>query len=158
MTFKTRLVQGGKLAAIVVPMVATFEGVRTYAYRDPVGIPTACFGETKNIRMGMKFTMDECKAMLSESLIEHEKLMVRCIQPAVLARLQDQPYGAFLSFTYNVGGGGFCKSTLARKLNAGDVRGACNELPKWVNARGIRLPGLVKRRAAEQKLCLQGAA
>jgi lysozyme len=34
--------------------------------------------------------------------------------------------------------------------------GACNELPRWTLAGGKELPGLVKRRAAERDLCLQG--
>ncbi|HTD03821.1 lysozyme [Undibacterium sp.] len=46
--------------------------------------------------------------------------------------------------------------TMVRKLNAGDYAGACNELPRWVYAGGKILPGLVKRRAAEQELCLRG--
>ncbi|HHG5564729.1 TPA: glycoside hydrolase family protein [Pseudomonas aeruginosa] len=40
-----------------------------------------------------------------------------------------------------------------RKLNAGDVRGACAELSRWVYAGGKKLGGLVRRRAAERELC-----
>jgi lysozyme len=61
-----------------------------------------------------------------------------------------------VSFAYNVGGGNYCGSTLVRKLNAGDTAGACNELTRWTRAKGIVLPGLVKRREAERQLCLQG--
>ena len=63
---------------------------------------------------------------------------------------------ALVSFTYNIGGQAFCSSTLVRKLNAGDTVGACNELSRWTRAKGIELPGLVKRRAAERAMCLQG--
>ncbi|WP_405045477.1 glycoside hydrolase family protein [Pseudomonas aeruginosa] len=45
------------------------------------------------------------------------------------------------------------RSTLLRKLNAGDVRGACAELSRWVYAGGKKLGGLVRRRAAERELC-----
>jgi lysozyme len=52
-----------------------------------------------------------------------------------------------------VGTEAFCKSTLARKLNAGDPA-ACDELLRWTTAKGIQLPGLVKRREQERALCL----
>jgi lysozyme len=45
-------------------------------------------------------------------------------------------------------------STLARKENAGDVPGACDELLRWTKAKGVTLPGLVKRREQERELCL----
>ena len=41
---------------------------------------------------------------------------------------------------------------MARKLKAGDIPGACNELPRWIYAKGKVLPGLVARRAAESAL------
>jgi lysozyme len=37
---------------------------------------------------------------------------------------------ATLSFTQNAGTGAICKSTMARKMNAGDIVGACEQLPK----------------------------
>lgn len=148
----SRVKKNTALAAVVVAMVGGFEGLRLAAYRDPVGIPTVCFGETKGIRMGMRFTRPECEAMLVDSLIEHERGMARCLT----VTLPDPSYGAFLSFTYNVGVGAFCKSTLAKRANAGDLQGACDELLKWDRAGGMRLPGLTKRREEERKLCLQG--
>ncbi len=72
--------------------------------------------------------------------------------------IQAGAYVASLSITYDIGNGAFCKSTLARKLNAGDIVGACSEFPKWNKAAGIRLPGLTKRRTAERPLCLNWIA
>jgi lysozyme len=49
-------------------------------------------------------------------------------------------------------------STLLKKLNAGDFDGAANEFLKWTKARKngvpVVLPGLVRRRIAEQTLFL----
>lgn len=149
----SRLKRNTTLAAVVVAMVGGFEGLRTYAYKDPIGIPTICFGETRGVQMGDKATVAECKAMLAGRLVEFETGMMKCVK----VPLPDPSFTAFLSFTYNVGTGAFCKSTLARKLNAGDLRGACNELSKWDKAAGIRLPGLTKRRQIERDLCLKGA-
>lgn len=139
-------------AAAAVALVGAWEGLQLTAYRDPIGIPTVCYGETKNVRMGMKFTKPECDLMLVKSLIEHEDGMLRCLK-------RDVPEGAhlaFLSLTYNVGVGNFCKSTLVRKANAGDIKGACDELMKWNRAGGIVFRGLTNRRKAEREICLRG--
>ena len=71
--------------------------------------------------------------------------------------LGDDAYVAVLSFTYNVGIGAACQSTLMRKLNAGDLRGACDQLPRWVHDGGRVIKGLVRRRTSERALCLAGA-
>lgn len=138
--------------AIAVASVSGFEGLRTVAYRDPVGIPTICFGETVGVNMGQIRTIEECKAMLADSLEIANKAVERCVRVPMSA----DRHAALVSFTYNIGGTAFCTSTLVRKLNAMDILGACNELPRWNKAKGIVLPGLVKRREQERQMCLNG--
>lgn len=147
------------VGAALVVMVAGFEGLRQTVYADPVGIPTVCFGSTRGLTKDMvgkvRLSRPECEALLVEELVEHEEGMRRCLRTP--DSIPEPTYAAFVSFTFNVGVGAFCKSTAARYLNAGNFRAACDELPKWAKARGITLPGLVKRRAAERALCLEGA-
>lgn len=138
--------------AICVGCVASFEGLRTVAYRDPVGIPTVCFGETNGVRLGDKYTAEECRAMLGGRVAEFGRAVDRC----VTVELPPARKAALVSFAYNVGVSAFCSSTLVKKLNRGDVSGACNELPRWTKAKGFELPGLVKRREQERQLCLEG--
>lgn len=139
----------GLAAALIIP----FEGYEPKVAPDPIGVPTWCYGETEGpIPYGKTFTVAECKAMLIAKLPRYDKEMMRCVH----VDLPDAPHAAFLSFTYNVGSGAFCKSTLVRKLNAGDLRGACDELPRWNQAGGRVWPGLVRRRAEERELCLKG--
>jgi lysozyme len=146
------------LAALLVSVVGGFEGLRQKAYLDPVGIPTICFGETRGVQLGQTKTRDECDAMLVESLLRHERGMVACIDNP--QALPDKTYGAFLSFTYNVGVGAFCKSTLLRLVNRGKLFHACDQLPRWtrvtIGSRKVVLRGLVKRRAQEREMCLEG--
>ncbi len=138
--------------AIALTAVAGFEGLRTEAYNDPVGIPTICFGYTAGVEIGDTATVDECKALLTDEVISHGLAVTN----AVTVPLSHEEMAAYSSFTYNVGGNAFKSSTLLRKLNAGDRVGACNELSRWVYAKGVKLPGLIKRRAAERELCLSG--
>lgn len=137
----------GLMACMVC--VAGFEGLKTVAYLDPVGIPTACFGETQGIRMGMSFSEAQCREMLAARVVEFDDGVVKCLGYAP----GPGPRAAFVSFAYNVGTAQFCGSTLAKLAKDGDVAGACAQLDRWVYAKGIKLPGLVKRRAEERKLC-----
>ncbi len=146
--------KGGALTAAAIALVGAWEGLRTVAYRDVVGIPTVCYGETRGVKMGDRYTKAECDAMLGEGLKDFEKGMRRCLKDP--DGIPDKTYVAFLSFSYNVGTGAFCRSTLVKKANRGDLRGACNELPKWVNAGGRRIKGLVNRRKDELRICLLG--
>ena len=154
---RTRLKNMGvatAIGAMAIGFIGAWEGLRLEAYPDVIKIWTACYGETKNIKPGMKFTKAECDEMFARRLVEFEQGMRKCLTNP--DRIPAKSYVAFLSLSYNIGTGAFCRSTLARKINAGDIRGACNELPKWNRAGGKVVKGLVNRRAEERKLCLQG--
>lgn len=145
-----RALIAGSLAASA-SIVAYFEGERLTTYLDPVGIPTICYGHTGTAVMGQTKTLGQCRDLLSEDL--------GWAMAEVDKHLPDAPpmvRAAFGSFTYNVGVGAFRSSTLLRKAKAGDLQGACNELPRWKHAGGRVLPGLVTRRATERELCLSG--
>lgn len=137
---------------IAVGIVGGFEGLRTVAYLDPVGIPTACFGETQGVRMGDKFTVEECRQMLGERVLEFGNAVDRCITYP----MPDKRKAAFTSLAYNIGSEAFCKSSIVRKYNKGDVVGACEAMLLYVKAGGITLPGLVRRREQERTLCMEG--
>lgn len=147
--------RGKQIAAVLaalVTLVGGFEGLRTVAYLDPVGIPTICFGETRGVEMGDTATVAECKQMLGDRLVEFAKGVDRCLTVVV----PDKPYMAFVSLAYNIGTGAFCKSTVVKRANAHRLREACDAILMWNRAGGIVLPGLVKRREAERALCLEG--
>lgn len=147
MTTKQRLAAAA--VALAVPCVAGFEGLRQYVYLDPVGIPTYCFGETANPEWGKRYSVAECQDMLTDRVAQ----AVAEVQACTRVPLQPHQLAALGSFTYNVGGRAYCNSTLARRVNAGDLPAACAELSKWIYARGVALPGLKNRRAAERAMC-----
>ena len=143
---------GAGATALAVPLVMLYEGTVLQSYRDPINKITACTGHTgPELRMGQRYTKEQCETMLYGDLLKHADAL-NCIKTP----LADNQKAAFLSFAFNVGNGAFCKSTLVRKANAGDLMGACAELSRWVIAGGRELPGLVKRRAAERELCERG--
>jgi hypothetical protein len=66
--------------------------------------------------------------------------------------LKQNQFDALVSFAFNVGLGALGKSTLLKKLNAGQYDAVPAELMKWTKAGGKELPGLVRRRRAEAAL------
>lgn len=141
---------GAAAAAALLSMVSAFEGTALRAYRDPIGVLTACSGHTgPDVRAGATYTREQCAAMLETDLVDHWDR----IRPCIKVPLSDGEKTAYVSFAFNVGSGAFCGSTLARRLNAGDHPGACAELSRWTLAGGKQLPGLVTRRAAERAMC-----
>lgn len=151
----SRLKTIAAIMAASIALVGGWEGLRTVAYRDIVGVPTVCFGETRGVQMGDRYTVEECQVMLGNGLVQFETGMRRCLtKPDAIPA---KPYVAFLSLSYNIGTGAFCGSTVARKANAGDIKGACNAIPAWNRAGGRVVQGLVNRRAEEQRICLEGA-
>lgn len=153
----TRLKKAGKFTAIgaaLIALVGTWEGVRTTAYRDIVGIPTVCFGETRGVKMGDKYTMEECKAMLGDGLVEFEQGIRKCLKNP--DALPPKVYVSYISLSYNIGQKAFCGSTVAKRANAGDLKGSCNAISMWNKAGGKVVRGLTNRRAEERKICLDG--
>jgi lysozyme len=133
-------------------LIRQFEGLRLTAYRCPAGLWTCGFGHTCDVTEQTTCTAEEAEKWLAEDLREAERI----VSGYVTAPLTDNQRAALESFVYNVGAGAFRKSTLLRKLNAGDYPGVAAEFERWVHASGHKepLPGLVKRRAAERELFL----
>jgi len=142
--------------ALALPLVQLWEGRSLVAYPDIAGIPTICDGETRGVKMGDRATPAECDAMTEEAVAEFEL----AIRPCLPRSLPTETRAAFVVTAYNIGADAFCKSSMARRALAGDLRGACNALMMWNKARvkGQLVPvrGLTNRRTAERALCLRG--
>jgi lysozyme len=154
---------GGTAAAVAlaVSIAQPAEGYVPYVYRDAVGVLTYCYGETQNARdmQGRRFAEAECHALLVKRMAHYDQGNAACVVNWPLLPVEVR--GAYDSFSYNLGNGAFCNSTAAKYLRGGEIRKACMEMGKFVNGRvkGVLkpLPGLIKRRAVEQMICLRGA-
>ncbi|WP_367396290.1 lysozyme [Pantoea sp. Ep11b] len=133
-----------------INLIKRFEGLELKAYRDSVGILTIGYGHTHAVKAGDVITGEQADAFLREDL----QVAELTINSSVKVKLTQGQFDALASFVFNLGSGNFVKSTLIRKLNAGDYASAADEFGKWVNAGGKKLPGLVKRRAAERGVFL----
>lgn len=156
MTDKQRRVSSA--VAIATALAIPAEGLRQFAYYDPPGVLTVCYGHTGNdFKKGVKYDMAQCKQWLDDDMLNAVLAVERCVPG-----LPNNVLAAFGDAVFNMGPKIACdkqRSTAARKLAAGDIDGACNELPKWnkANVAGvfIPLPGLTKRRNLEKEVCLE---
>ena len=104
----------------------------------------------KFVRSG-RMTQEQADAQLVDDI----QWAVGVVNSKVKAPLNQNQFNAFTLFTYNVGGEAFCRSSLLKKLNAGDYAGACNGLLAWDRADGKVVPGLLARRKFERDWCLR---
>lgn len=145
---------GGGAMMIATVFLGGRDGVeeRVYTpYKDVVGVWTVCGGHTGlDIVKGKTYTDRECDQLLWNDLQPVKKV----VDGKVKAPLSEFKRAALYSFTFNVGTDAFSKSTLLRKLNAGDHVSACDEMRRWVYAGGMKWKGLLNRRDMERSLCL----
>jgi lysozyme len=137
--------------AIAIPA----EGIRRYAYYDPPGILTVCYGHTGGVVQGKRYSLEQCRSLLNADMLKAVDAVERC-HPG----LPENVLAAFADATYNIGPKVACDSTASKRLSQGRLAEACNELPKWDKSRVagvlVALPGLAARREKERALCLDG--
>lgn len=137
-------------------------GHQLRAYKDLAGVWTIGAGLTASsgvVNPKQEGTITHARAVeLFDSAIKKYEATVNNL---VKVELNDNQYGALVSFCYNVGQGAFRNSTLLKKLNAGDYAAVPGEMRKWVmgtvNGKKQRVQGLVNRRDAEIALWNRGA-
>lgn len=140
-------------------LIRQFEGLRLAAYRDAAGVWTIGYGHTAQagppaVRAGMEISPGEAEALLRADVEAVATIVRRLVEVPV----NDNEFGALVSFAYNVGTGALRGSTLLRRLNDGDRAGAALQFGKWIHGGGRVLPGLVHRREKEKQLFLTAAA
>lgn len=153
-----KVVGGGVAAAtasaiaLAMAIIAPWEGRELVPYRDIVGIWTVCEGITgPAVVPGRRYSPAECDALLRTDVGRHYAGLAKCVHKPVA----EHEMAALVSWTYNVGVGSACGSTLVRMLNAGRPAAEwCQQLLRWNRAGGREVRGLTNRRRAELQVCL----
>ena len=141
-----------------VELVKKFEGFSEHPYTCPAGKLTIGYGSTmwgsngKKRRVWESLRVTEAEAT-AQMVADLDELAIK-IQDDVVVPVSNAQIGALAAFAYNVGFTALRTSTLLRKLNLGDYKGAADQLDRWVHAGGTKLRGLATRRAAEKVLFL----
>ena len=154
MSLKDKAITTVAVIALSTPFIAKWEGLSLVAYRDIVGVPTVCYGETRGVTMKDSYTKQQCQDMLMLAVAEYyNKLKPYMTNPDIPVGVQ----ASLLELAYNVGVVKAGRSTKMKLANQGKYVEACKELDKWVKAGGGKVKGLVNRRAdSKVNLCLAG--
>ncbi|NHB89720.1 lysozyme [Photorhabdus tasmaniensis] len=127
-----------------------YEGCSLTAYRCPAGVLTIGYGHTRGVKPGNVIKEQQATRFLLEDLAP----VYLKIESNVKVSLTQGQFDALCSFIFNCGTGAFVRSTLLKKLNAGDYKGAADQFMRWNQAGGRILPGLDARRASEKLMFL----
>jgi len=137
-------------------LIKSFEGWRSRAYPDPAsgGVPwTIGFGHTTaagppTVGPGLQITKSQGEEILQRDLGKYAK----AVRAKVKVDLNENQFGALVSFCYNVGPGNFNKSSVLNRVNAGLFDMVPARLLPWNKAAGRIMAGLTRRRKAEGEL------
>lgn len=129
-------------------LIKDFEGCRLKAYLCPAGVWTIGYGHTQGVKPDMVINQLQAERFLRQDLKRFEDAVTSLVKVPITPN----QFSALVSFAYNVGTGALYDSTLLRKLNKKDYKGAANEFLRWNKAGGKVLPGLTRRRLAEKDL------
>lgn len=151
-----------KLSAEGKRLIYSFEGKlkkisdgRYISYRCPAGVWTVFAGCTTGVAEGMIVTEEEGEELFQKEIAKHEATVARLVTVDINQNEAD----ALISLSFNIGAGGFQRSTVLRRLNRGDRKGAAKAFEMWTKAtvkgRKVDLPGLVSRRQREAALFLK---
>lgn len=138
-----------------VALIKQFEGYEENAYQDIVGVWTIGFGTTmvdgQPVHAGMTCSVSRASSWLA---VDVDTYLTEAA-PHITTPLNQNQVDSIASFIYNLGVPAFKKSTLLKKINSGDMKGAAAEFMKWNKAGGKVVGGLTRRRKAEQELFLK---
>lgn len=139
-----------------INLLSSFEGCELTAYLCPANVWTIGFGTTvypsgMKVKKSDTCTLEQAKQLKAQDLKRFEKI----VNNLVKASLTQNQFDALVSLVYNIGPSAFEKSTLLKKLNAGDYQGAADQFIVWNKSGGKVLQGLVDRRTKERKLFLK---
>jgi len=143
---------------MAIEVIMDMEGFRDNIYHCPGVYKTIGYGHL--VEEGESFSVPLSKQeglkLLENDLREVVKQVKKEItDPNIYNKLTDYQLTALYDFVYNVGVENFHKSTLLKKLNAGEPAAVvAEEFMKWVWSNGKKLTGLIMRRAGEKELFL----
>jgi lysozyme len=132
-------------------LITEFEGFRSVAYKDVVGVWTVGYGFTKGVKEGDTMTRAEADARMRLELLEYE----RGVLAACTVEPNQNQFDALVCFAFNVGVAGMKRSSVIKAHNRGDTQAAARAFALWNKAGGKVWPGLTRRRAAEAALYLE---
>lgn len=141
------------LSAASLTGIAVHEGYRDRAYIPVAGDrPTLGFGDAQGVKLGDKTDPIRALIRLNQQAETFQQEMRQCIGNVPLYQHE---WDAYVSLTFNIGSGAFCRSTLVKLLQQQNYTAACAQILRWDRFQGKPLAGLTKRRVDEYNKCIK---
>ena len=134
-----------KSSELLINKIIEFEGCKLTAYKCPAGVWTIGVGHTKGVKQGQTITKAQAISLLKGDLLPCENY----VNNLGVCKTQGE-FDAIVDFAFNLGTAALGRSTLLKYIRAKKPEQYIREeFAKWVNSKGMRLKGLVIRRAWE---------
>ena len=137
------------IAESTLSFITNEEGFRNKAYKDSKGLLTIGVGHlikaSEPHLVGATLSDEEVKELLRSDL----KWCSEAVESSIRVPLTQRQYDALYSLCFNIGETNFKKSTVVRKLNENDYKGAADAIEMW-NKPAVLIP----RRKREKALFL----
>lgn len=146
------LVASLSITAATLVGIASYEGYTDQAIQPIPGDSwTYGFGETDGVKKGDRTTPVRALVRLLDSTEKHADGIKKCLDGA---SLYPHEFQAYLSLSYNIGVGAFCRGSIPVKVKAQQYQQACETILLYNKAGGKVIQGLVNRRQSEYKICI----
>lgn len=135
-------------------LLKRFEGCRLKSYKCPSAVWTIGYGNTfyedgTKVKEGDVITQARAE-QLAQNIVDRFAVSIRAL---ITQPLNENQFSACVSLAYNIGVGGFKKSSVLRKLNVNpNDPTIANSFLLWNKGGSVILKGLVRRRNAEIEL------
>ena len=127
------------------------------------GYGRAMRGKDGNFLTGKNTTQEQAEKLATihtieqaeKALLEDTKIFSDRIRNFFKVEISENMFSSLVSFAYNLGENSLRTSTLLKKINSKDFKGASEEFIRWNKSKGKVLAGLTARRLSEKNLFLE---
>ena len=137
------------IAESTLSFITKEEGFRNTAYKDSKGLLTIGVGHlikaSEPHLVSATLSDQEVKELLKSDL----KWCSEAVETSVKVPLTQKQFDALYSLCFNIGETNFKKSTVVKRINANDLKGAADAIEMW-----NKPPVLIPRRKREKALFL----
>ncbi|MBD9645147.1 lysozyme [Pantoea sp. PNT02] len=141
-------------------LIGNAEACRRDPYVCPAGVLTNGIGNTHDVQPGVRLSDEQ----IAKDWERNIKVAEQCIDRYFRGKeMLNNTFSAMTSAAFNMGcyslrfyGSPAKETTIHRMAAQRNWKQMCERLPDFVNAGGVKLPGLVTRRNNERALCLDG--
>ena len=139
------------IAKSTLDFITKEEGARNKAYKDSKGLPTIGVGHLIKPDEQHLLTATLTDQQVADLLKSDLKWCSEAVESSVRVPLNQAQFDALYSLCFNIGETNFKKSTVVKRINENDLKGAADAILMW-NKPAV----LIGRRQRERALFLSG--